>query len=47
MSAVPALVCYDEPAALGWLSDHQLGINYYNKYLLKELGYRDIAYAMY
>ncbi|MGB4095014.1 MAG: hypothetical protein GX048_02495 [Bacteroidales bacterium] len=33
------------PAALGWLSDHQLGINYYNKYLLKELGYRDIAYA--
>ena len=34
------------PAALGWLSDHQLGINYYNKYILKELGYRDIAYAI-
>lgn len=33
------------PAGLGWLNNHQLGINYYNKYLLKELGYRDIAYA--
>ena len=34
------------PAGLGWLNNHQLGINYYNKYLLKELGYRILLMLM-